>query len=217
MTTALKSPGLALAIAPITFALLLAGGNARADIKISIQQVGADVVASAAGKIDLTGLTFQGISNNSPEIVPTTGFVVMGTTPGPLPNDIYSGITGPSSFGVAVPNNPNPSFGSGDVTLLSGTAHLIGLPVGYASGDSVTSTDTWSNQTIAGLDLTPGTYTYTWGTGGLSHTLTVQIGPSGVPAVPEPSTAVVAVFGAVTFLAYGWSRHRREHRRRAAA
>jgi hypothetical protein len=36
-------------------------------------------------------------------------------------------------------------------------------------------------------------------------------------AVPEPSTAIVAVFGAVAFLAYGWSRHRREQRRTAAA
>jgi hypothetical protein len=36
-------------------------------------------------------------------------------------------------------------------------------------------------------------------------------------AVPEPSTAVVAVFGATAFIAYGWSRHRREQRRQAAA
>jgi hypothetical protein len=39
-----------------------------------------------------------------------------------------------------------------------------------------------------------------------------------VPAVvPEPSTAIVVVFGAVAFLAYGWSRHRRDQRRQAAA
>jgi hypothetical protein len=39
-----------------------------------------------------------------------------------------------------------------------------------------------------------------------------------VPAVvPEPSTALVAVFGAVAFLAYGWSRHRLAQRRQAAA
>jgi hypothetical protein len=34
--------------------------------------------------------------------------------------------------------------------------------------------------------------------------------------VPEPSTAVVAVFGAVAFVVYGRSRHRREQRRQAA-
>jgi hypothetical protein len=42
----------------------------------------------------------------------------------------------------------------------------------------------------------------------------VQTGPA---SVPEPSTAIVASFGAVAFLAYGWSRHRRQQRRQAAA
>jgi hypothetical protein len=36
-------------------------------------------------------------------------------------------------------------------------------------------------------------------------------------ATPEPSTALVAAFGAVAFAAYGWSRHRRAQRRQAAA
>ena len=34
-------------------------------------------------------------------------------------------------------------------------------------------------------------------------------------AVPEPSTAVLAVFGALSVIAYGWSRHRREQPRQA--
>jgi hypothetical protein len=49
---------------------------------------------------------------------------------------------------------------------------------------------------------------------GISQVLTV---PGSPTVVPEPSTAVVAVFGAVAFLAYGWSRHRREQWRQAAA
>ena len=48
---------------------------------------------------------------------------------------------------------------------------------------------------------------------GISETLVV---PGAMTAVPEPSTALVAMFGAVSFLAYGWSR-RREPRRRVAA
>jgi hypothetical protein len=35
-------------------------------------------------------------------------------------------------------------------------------------------------------------------------------------AVPEPSTAIVAAFGAVAFIAYGSSRHRRDQRQPAA-
>jgi hypothetical protein len=182
----------------LSVAVLLAGGDTRADITISIQQVGANVVASGAGEIDLTGLTFLGTSKNTPGIVPSQGYVVMGTTPGPLQNDLYTGITGPSSFGGATGSIP--TSGSGDATLLDG--NFIGLPVGYVSGTSITSTDTYSNTTISAMSLTPGTYTYTWGTGGPDHTLALQIG------VPEPSTALIAVFGAVAFIAYGWSRHR---------
>ena len=40
---------------------------------------------------------------------------------------------------------------------------------------------------------------------------------SAAVSTPEPSTAIVAVFGAVAFLVYGWSRHRRAQRRQAAA
>jgi hypothetical protein len=38
-----------------------------------------------------------------------------------------------------------------------------------------------------------------------------------VAPIPEPSTAIVAVFGAVAFAAYGRSRHRRQPRRHGAA
>lgn len=44
-----------------------------------------------------------------------------------------------------------------------------------------------------------------------------SVGQIGVSAVPEPSTAIVAVFGAVAVIAYGWSRHRRAQRLMAAA
>jgi hypothetical protein len=71
----------------------------------------------------------------------------------------------------------------------------------------LSATDTFSGKTFSSLGLTPGTYTYTWGTGGPDHTLTVQIGP-----VPEPSSALVAGFGALAGLG-AWARRRRATRR----
>jgi hypothetical protein len=38
-----------------------------------------------------------------------------------------------------------------------------------------------------------------------------------IATTPEPATAQLAVIGAVAFLAYGWSRHRRHQGRQAAA
>jgi hypothetical protein len=95
-----------------------------------------------------------------------------------------------------------------------GNATEVVVPLGYVSGTPLSATDTWSNATISSLGLNPGTYTWTWGDGPHADSLTVQIGAA---AVPEPSTAIVAVVGAGAFIAYGWSRHRRHERRPAAA
>ena len=39
------------------------------------------------------------------------------------------------------------------------------VPLGYVSGSPLTGTATWTNQTIAGMGFTPGSYLYTWGSG----------------------------------------------------
>jgi hypothetical protein len=44
----------------------------------------------------------------------------------------------------------------------------------------------------------------------------LRISPESA-TVPEPSTAIVAVFGAIAFVTYGWSRHRRHQRRQVSA
>jgi hypothetical protein len=56
MTTTLKRPGLASAMAPITLALLLTVGDARADITITFTEDSPNVVETASGAINLTGL-----------------------------------------------------------------------------------------------------------------------------------------------------------------
>jgi hypothetical protein len=65
--------------------------------------------------------------------------------------------------------------------------------------------------TITGPGITAATtitaVTFSFGTG--NETVT------GIP-VPEPATFSVAACGAIAFIAYGWSRHRRERRRQAA-
>jgi len=40
---------------------------------------------------------------------------------------------------------------------------------------------TFNNATFASLGLTPGTYTWTWGTGLLNQNFTLIIGRAGVP------------------------------------
>jgi hypothetical protein len=74
--------------------------------------------------------------------------------------------------------------------MAAGTAGKSGsntpsqLPSGYVSGTELSDQTTFSNQTFATLDVTPGTYTYTWGSGATADSLTLVAGSP----VPEPST-----------------------------
>jgi hypothetical protein len=45
----------------------------------------------------------------------------------------------------------------------------------------------------------------------------IAVSAPSTTAVPESSTAILAVFFAVAFVAYGWSRYRRAQRQQAAA
>jgi hypothetical protein len=50
------------------------------------------------------------------------------------------------------------------------------VPQGYVSGTVISGSMTYDSQTIAGMGLTSGTYTWSWGTGGDTSTLTMIIG-----------------------------------------
>lgn len=194
-------------------ALTETGLEAQAGLIINISQVGSDVMATGSGTVDLTDLTLVGSNQGTGFVNPSFGAVGEGTPNFNTPTTNYSGISGPTTLGsqgITVANTgTGPAFG------VSQLGAQIFVPTGYVSGSSLSSTDTYSGKTISGLGLTPGTYTWTWGTGAHADSLTIQIGTPSV--APEPSTAIGAVFGAVAFVAYGWSRQRREQRRQAAA
>ena len=57
----------------------------------------------------------------------------------------------------------------------------------------LSDTATWDDTTISGLGLTPGTYTWTWGSGATADSFVINI-----PPVPEPTTLTLlgsALFG----------------------
>ncbi len=167
-------------------ALMLAAmcDRASAGVVIDVRQIGSDVVATGSGTLDTTDLTFQTQSYaNRAAFFPDLGGVVLGPASSTA-YDLYSGVTGPTSLGSA--SAEYASSGSGDFIGVQGNGGYLGVPVGYASGTSLSATSTWDNTTIAGLGLTPGTYTYTWGSGADADSITLKIS-----SVPEPSTLVI--------------------------
>jgi hypothetical protein len=73
------------------------------------------------------------------------------------------------------------------------------VPSGYTSGSSLSDSDTFDSTTISALGLTPGTYTYTWGSGGNADSLTVDI----QGAAPEPGTVCLLSVGVLALALNG--------------
>jgi hypothetical protein len=177
--------------------------SAQAALLITVTQTDGNVVVSDTGTVDTTQLSFLGSgSTTSPMVAGFEATVIVGPT-GYSKVDAYSGIVGPTSFGSGSSGhglNPlNGDFGSGDLVAVVGFFNEIFLPVGYVSGTALSSTDTYVGKTLSDLELTLGTYSYTWGSGEHADSLTVQIA-----AVPEPSIWAMMLLGfaGIGFMAY---------------
>jgi hypothetical protein len=166
-----------------------------------VSQVGANVVATGSGTIDLTGLTYYDTFYTNAGTFPGIALIYVGPS-GTL--DSYGGASGPTSFGSG--GDTGLSSGTGDIFGVQGNGQSIGsyidVPTGYVSGSPLSGSMTFDESTIASLGLTPGTYTYTWGSGADADSLTVNIA-----SVPEPSSLIMA--GAAALAGLGlWIRCR---------
>ncbi len=179
--------------------VLLAAGVARADsiYTVTLTQVGSNVVATGSGSINLADLTLYATGDFFAALVdPTQGTMLTGPTPSSSVG-VYSGITGPASFGSGA-FTTDASSGSGDFVGIFGSDTFVGVPVlivpnPYASGTALSDSSAYDSQTFASLGVTPGTYTWTWGSGANTGSFVLKI---GVPTVvPEPGTESLMVIG----------------------
>ena len=124
-----------IAIAAVVLALCRA--SARAEITITIEQQGNDVVATGSGTINLTDLinptqttTFTGV------ILPSFGDTVVEGRPHLLSGPVteFFGISGPSSFGRPTATNATTGFGD-DFGMLRISADAILVPQGLHHPD----------------------------------------------------------------------------------
>ena len=166
-----------------------ASGTATPTGFITISEVGSNVVMTASGTIDLTGLTLV-TSNAGPYggggLGGGSATFLMGTTN--VYFNEYSGFTSvPSNFGTSGGGLGSTSS-SGDVfgIITQGAPpYLLVVPTGFTSGGQISSTQTFTGQTFSSLGLVAGTYTYTWGSG---QSLSVVVGGVVPTPTPTPST-----------------------------
>ena len=149
---------------------------------VTLDQVGSNVVANGSGAINLTGLTFVGLSFSPVQVFAKQGLILTRPTfDGSVGQTVYTGFTGPVSFGSGGQFFAN--TGSGDFVGIFGGSGLpvLLVPLGYVSNAALSDSMTFNNATFAGLGVTPGTYVWTWGTGLPNQNFTLIIGGVGVP------------------------------------
>ena len=163
---------------------------------LTIYESGSNVVMTASGTIDLDGLTLVESSVGpfmGGGLGPFSATFVMGANGGY--GKTYSGFTTtPSNFGTG--GGAGPTSTSGDIFGIftqGAPPYFLIVPTGYTSGTNISSTQTFTGQTLSSLGLTAGTYTYTWGSG---KSLSVVVGGTPGPTPTPTSTSVGGGIGA---------------------
>jgi len=177
-------------------------------VVLSLQEVGDDVVATASGTADVTGLTLalSGVPVSA-LVAPDVGFLLVGNPVG----DVYIGMSsGPSSFGSGAGIDADSS--TGGLVGPDGSTLALTLPGGYASGDPLSGSSTWENHTLSSLGVTPGTYEWTWGTDSITLNVIDPNPPPPTGTVPTLSEwgmiALVLLLGAAAATAQNRQRRK---------
>jgi hypothetical protein len=159
-------------------ALGLCANTSYAAILITLEEIGGDVVATGSGSARLDGLVYANEGSARALLGGGTAIVAVGSTVHDATRFWIPG-GGPSNFGSGA--SVYADSGSGDKFGFYGPLNWIVLPKGYSSGAPLSAVSTWTGATFASLGVTPGSYTWTWGSGATADSLTLKIG-----AVPEP-------------------------------
>jgi hypothetical protein len=185
-------------------AVLLAPRPASAIVTLRVQQVGNDVVITGSGTANTTDLTSAGTDNDFTNVLSDAQIyagpdVSADTQGGGGDVSLWSGLTGPLSFGSDNSVFENPSSGSDDLFGIladnGSSASRLVLPLLYASGATLSGTSTFTGITLARLGLTPGQIsTWSWGADANADSLRLEVvDPNPVPA-PLPIAGAAAVF-----------------------
>jgi hypothetical protein len=187
MFSTLRNTAVSLGVAALGLSLV-AVPKADAAYIAFLYQDGSNVVDTGSGSINTTDLSIlfdNAFISNSMD--PSEGYLATG-----IGNvDVYRSISGAPIFGPG--GETFSTVQTGDRFGAFSLTDEIDVPHNYVSGSALHSGATWDNTTLAALGATPGTYTWTWGSGANADSFTLHIGEA--PPVPEPASLTVLAVG----------------------
>jgi hypothetical protein len=155
---------------------------------VTIVESGGNVVMSASGSLNINDLTFITTTTlGGSGLGVNTATFIMGTN-GSF--STYSGFTStPTSFGTGTGYSADSASGDIFGVIYQGTPpYQLAVPAGYTTGTVISSTQTFTGQTLSSLGLVEGTYTYTWGSGANADSINVVVGGGGVTPTPTATS-----------------------------
>lgn len=181
MTSVARISGAAALGAAMLIGCFVAAPPARAAYTVTLKQQGNDVVASGSGTLDTAGLSGPFGITAATGTIPNLAYILTGPQGGGS-IDTYAGVAGPTSFGSG--GGTPASSGSGNLVGIEGSSNALFVPAGYVSGNPLSDTSIYDDQSFTTLGVTPGTYVWNWGSAATADSFSLDI---GTPAVPEPA------------------------------
>lgn len=176
---------------------------AFAVLTFTLSENAGDVVLTASGSLDTTGLVVGSpfsCSSLGGVISAGRGSFCVGAGLGVDYVGSAGAMTGPTSIGSG--GDFFATSTSGDtVFLIRSSGGRVALPLSYVSGSPVSGTATFAGATLASLGVTPGTYTWTLPTGGGSAESIVLL--AGAPATSVPTLGEYALLALAGLLVLG--------------
>ena len=157
--------------------------EAQANVIVTaVETPGGDVLISGGGTLNLAAWTTKEENLSDVVLIAPGTQITIGPT-GSLPVDV---LTDPTLFSGSPAYGFNndvslPDAGSGDIFGLAFSFdERLTVPTGYVSGNPLMGSSTYEDETFASLGMTPGSYSWSWGSDDTASSFTLEI-------VPEPS------------------------------
>lgn len=186
--------------------LLATTSAAEASMLLTVEQIGADVVITGSGSINTTGFTEYGTRDDYDNELSDIKIFAGPATSSNGSVTTWKGLAGALTIGTASTvfrpdSSTTSSFGQLFGIEADSTPDAIGgipllvLPQNYVSGSALSVTSRYSNKTLSQLGLTPGTQTWSVGSG--ASLQTVQITTSVPVPAPLGFAGVPVVFSSI--------------------